>query len=130
MRNKNILKGLWFCVLVWNCNACEQIRLNPDHINSMMVNHVIDYKKVTSISVCVHDCMVLVDCLSFNYHIDTNLCEMNSENSETAPGDIITVKNKMFSDIKVWPKVRFISLSFIPVYALFHYCIYSEYSDT
>ena len=115
MGDENNLKGLLFCVLMWTCNACEQIRLNPNHVNSKMVNHVIESKKVSSISVCVHDCMVLVDCQSFNYGMDNNMCDLNSANSETAPGDFVCMNRKMFSDIKVWPKVRVISLSFIHI---------------
>ena len=94
-----------------------------------MVNHVIESKKVASISVCVYDCMVLVDCQSFNYDMDTNMCEINSENSQTAPEDIISTKRKiMFSDIKVWPKVRFISLFHYNTDALLHVKVMSSQS--
>ena len=87
-----------------SCEACSQISLTAVHY--YMKGHVIEENRVSGISKCVYDCMVTTDCLSFNFEINTNWCQLNSAESMTSSDGLTATFDQMvFSNIRDWPTV-------------------------
>ena len=82
------------------------VRFNPLHLNKVLEGQVLEAKKVPTFSVCIYECMVTTDCLSFNYFMDERLCVFHSENSSTTPQCLFEATGRIgYSDISIWPKV-------------------------
>ena len=87
------------------CEACSQVPLSSMHF--YMKGHVIEEKRVSGLSKCVYDCMVTTDCLSFNFEINTNWCQLNSVDVVIGTEGLTTTSDQMFfSNIRDWPTVR------------------------
>ena len=101
-----IVRWLLFHMFFWH-GIAEQVLLNREHFNKKMVGQTIFSLSGLSLSACIYGCMVWVDCQSFNFDRNTNICDFNNADSSTALESLklATSGRVLYSDISVWPQV-------------------------
>lgn len=83
-----------------------KVVFNRNHFGKKMLGHLVNALSVNSLTRCVYECLVTAKCLSLNYYQDKTLCELNSEDSMTAPDSLLEYEgNVKYTDISAWPTV-------------------------
>ena len=109
------------------CEACSQVPLSSMHF--YMKGHVIEERRVSGLSKCVYNCMVTTDCLSFNFEINTNWCQLNSADVVIGTEELTTTSDQMFfSNIRDWPTVRTSIYGFCFSLSMYSYMLEVTYS--
>ena len=102
-------KYQWFLfsiVFIVHYCLCVRVNVNVLHFHKFMGGNLLESKYAKTLSVCVYECLVVTDCVSFSFNFRTKWCRLHSETSFTAPETLReSTKNVLFSDVTAWPKV-------------------------
>ncbi|XP_071796065.1 ryncolin-2-like [Asterias amurensis] len=66
--------------------------------NRALLNHVFQWKTVSSPVICGRDCSMDPQCASFNYHIIRGICELNNASRAHSPGDLVEIQGSAYFD--------------------------------
>ena len=98
---KVIIAILFLLCLIHHCQSeCPQrftSALYPAN-NRALLNHVFQWKTVSSPVICGRDCSMDPQCASFNYHAIKHICVLNNATRAHNPADFIELKQSAYYD--------------------------------
>ena len=66
--------------------------------NGALLNHVFEWKTVSSPVICGRDCSMDPQCASFNYHIIRGICVLNNASRAHSPDDFVEIQGSAYYD--------------------------------
>ncbi|XP_033639016.1 microfibril-associated glycoprotein 4-like [Asterias rubens] len=66
--------------------------------NRALLNHVFEWKTVSSPVICGRDCFMDAQCASFNYHIRRRICVLNNASRAHSPDDFVAIEGSAYYD--------------------------------
>ena len=96
---------LYFCSLIW-VNPGLACEINADPLvqkDTLLAGQPFWSSPAVDIGACAKACMRLKICSSFNYVLNSTLCELSSDTAENRTGLVSNVTGCVYSDIMDWP---------------------------
>ncbi|XP_033639019.1 ryncolin-2-like [Asterias rubens] len=66
--------------------------------NRALLNHVFEWKTVSSPVICGRDCSMDPQCASFNYHIIRGICVLNNARRDHSPDEFVQIQGSAYYD--------------------------------
>ena len=85
---------LFLILMAQTCQGKHQRLVETFYLseNRALLNHVFQWKTVSSTVICGGDCSMDTQCASFNYHTIGGICVLNIASRAHRPGDLLRFK--------------------------------------
>ncbi|XP_033639020.1 ryncolin-1-like [Asterias rubens] len=90
-------------LMVKSCQGVNQRMIGMFYLaeNRALLNHVFEWKTVSSPVICGRDCSMDPQCASFNYHITRGSCELNNASRAHSPDDFVAIQGSAYYDVNL-----------------------------
>ena len=95
-----IITSLFLTFMAQTCKS-ETQKVTKDFYlaeNRALLNHVFEWKTVSSPVICGRDCSMDPQCASFNYHIIRGICVLNDASRAHGPDDFVEIQGSAYYD--------------------------------